>query len=169
MRPCPIIRGMYGKPPGEKVWHVLHLGVIAAAALTVGTALSGRAPRPPETQTGEASAARAEEPSARKPEEPLATKTGLASFYGAVGSKELFAAHPSYASGTLVRVTNLKNGREVIVRISDRGPKAGKQAEGFIIDLSRAAARELDFIRAGIARVRVEVLEWGEGRGGRGG
>ncbi|HEX8071274.1 MAG TPA: septal ring lytic transglycosylase RlpA family protein [Pyrinomonadaceae bacterium] len=98
---------------------------------------------------------------------PLATKTGLASFYGVPQSKELFAAHPTYARGTLVRVTNLKNGREVIVRISDRGPKAGKQAEGFIIDLSRAAAHELDFIRAGIVRVRIEVLEWGKSRGGQ--
>jgi rare lipoprotein A len=159
------MRGMYGKPPGGKVWHVLHLGVIAAAAITVGTALSSRAPKPPGPQTVSAPAPRAEEPPAREPEKPLATRTGLASFYGAPRSKELFAAHPSYASGTLVRVTNLENGREVIVRVSDRGPKTGKQAEGFIIDLSRAAARELDFIRAGVARVRIEVLEWGKGRG----
>ena len=169
VRPCPIIRGMYGKPPSGKVWHVLHLGVIAAAAITVGTALLSRAPKPPEPQTWDSSATRAEKPPARRPEKPLAMKTGLASFYGAVGSKELFAAHPSYAIGTLVRVTNLKNGREVIVRVTDRGPKAGKQAEGFIIDLSRAAARELDFIRAGVARVRIEVLEWGKGRGEPGG
>ena len=159
---------MYGKPPGGKVWHILHLGVIAATSIIIGTALSSRALKPSETQTGEAPATRAEKPPARKPEKPLATKTGLASFYGAVGSKELFAAHPSYASGTLVRVTNLKNGREVIVRIRDRGPKTGKQAEGFIIDLSRAAAKELDFIRAGIVRVRIEVLEWGKGRGEQG-
>ena len=156
---------MYGKPPGGEVWYVLHLGVIAAAAITVGTALSSRAPKSPEPQMGDASAIRAEQPPARKPEKPLATKTGLAAFYGAAGSNELFAAHPSYARGTLVRVTNLKNGREVIVRVSDRGPKTGKQAEGFIIALSRTAARELDFIRAGVARVRIEVLEWGKGRG----
>src|SRR5947209_3036735 len=110
VRPRSIMRGMYGKPPGGKVWHILHLGVIAATSIIIGTALSSRALKPPETQTGEAPATRAEKPPARKPEKPLATKTGLASFYGAVGSKELFAAHPSYASGTLVRVTNLKNG-----------------------------------------------------------
>jgi rare lipoprotein A len=156
------------KPPSGKVWYILHLGVIAAASITIGAALSGRAAKPPETQKVEASATRAEKPPARKAEKPLATKTGLASFYGAAHSKELFAAHPSYAKGTLVRVTNLKNGREVIVRISDRGPKAGKQAEGLIIDLSRAAASELDFIRAGIVRVRIEVLKWGRGRGEQG-
>ena len=155
------------KPPGPKAWHILHLGVIAAASITVGAALSVRPPRPPEARTG-ASVARAEEPPAREPEKVLAEKTGLASYYGAASSNELFAAHPSYARGTLVRVTNLRNGREVVVRISDRGPTAGKQAEGLIIDLSRAAARELDFIRAGIVRVRIEVLEWGKGRGGQG-
>jgi rare lipoprotein A len=162
------MRGMYAKPPGGKVWLILHLGVVVVASITVGAALSGRPPQPPETQKAEASATRAETPPAREPETPLATKTGLASFYGSARSKELFAAHPSYARGTLVRVTNLKNGREVIVRISDRGPTAGKQAEGLIIDLSRAAAEELDFIRAGIVRVRIDVLEWGKGRGGQG-
>ena len=156
------------KPSSGKVWHILHLGVIAAASITIGADLSGRAPKPPETQMGEASTIRAEKLPARKPEKPLATKTGLASFYGAAGSNEWFAAHPSYAIGTLVRGTNLKNGREVIVRISDRGPTIGKQAEGLIIDLSRAAAKELDFIRAGIVRVRIEVLEWGKGRGKQG-
>lgn len=159
---------MYAKPPGGKVWLILHLGVVAAASITIGAALSGRAPQQPETQKAEASATRAELPPAREPETPLATTTGLASFYGSARSKELFAAHPSYARGTLVRVTNLKNGREVIVRISDRGPTAGKQAEGLIIDLSRAAAGELDFIRAGIVRVRVEVLKWGKARGEQG-
>lgn len=153
------------KPPGRKLWHILHLGVMAAASLTIGAALSSRAPKPPETQTGKSLATRDEKPPASKPVKPLATKTGMASFYGAEGSKKLFAAHPSYSMGTLVRVTHLGNGREVVVRISDRGPTKGKQAEGFIIDLSRAAARELDFIRAGIVRVRVEVLEWGGARG----
>ena len=160
--------GMDVKPPGGKVWLIFHLGVVVAASVTIGAALSGRAPKPPETRKAEAPAARAEAPPATKPEKPLATKTGLASFYGSARNKELFAAHPSYARGTLVRVTNLQNGREVIVRISDRGATAGKQAEGLIIDLSRAAAVELDFIRAGIVRVRVEVLKWGKGRGKQG-
>lgn len=145
---------------------LLRPGVIAAASVTICAASPGCGPRPPDAQRGQLFAAQAEIPSARKPEKPLATKTGLASFYGAAGRAELFAAHPSYPMGTLVRVTNLENGREVVVRISDRGPTAAKQAEGLIIDVSRGAAEELDFIRAGIVRVRVEVLKWGGRRAG---
>ena len=94
----------------------------------------------------------------------LETQTGLASFYGSAEDSELFAAHPSYPLGTLARVTNLENDRKVEVRITDRGPKPRKQAEGRIIDLSWAAARELDFTKEGIVRVRVEVLKWGSDR-----
>jgi rare lipoprotein A len=73
----------------------------------------------------------------------------------------MVAAHPSYPFGTLVRVTNLKNGRSVRVRIVDRGPARGPRDDGVIIDLSRAAAEALDFVREGRTRVRVEVLRWG--------
>ena len=55
---------------------------------------------------------------------------------------------------TRVRVTNLKNGRQVVVRINDRGPYSRKR----IIDLSRAAAVKLDMIGAGVVPARVEVL-----------
>lgn len=79
--------------------------------------------------------------------------------------KELTAAHRSYPFGTLLRVTNLRNDRSVDVRVTDRGPFGARaKARGTIIDLSRRAARELDFVRAGRTPVRVEVLEWGEGR-----
>jgi rare lipoprotein A len=71
----------------------------------------------------------------------------------------LIAAHPRHPFGTTVRVTNLANGRSVTVRIVDRGPSRGPRANGVIIDLSRAAAEALDFIRTGRARVRLEVLE----------
>jgi len=71
----------------------------------------------------------------------------------------LVAAHPTYAFGTVVRVTNLRNGRSTEVRIVDRGPSRGSRASGVIIDLSRAAAEELGFIRAGRVRVRLDVLE----------
>jgi rare lipoprotein A len=54
-----------------------------------------------------------------------------------------------------VRVTNLANGRSVVVRINDRGPLV----DGRIIDLSRAAARELGVLGAGLFSVRLEVLE----------
>jgi rare lipoprotein A len=97
----------------------------------------------------------------------------LASYYGAnfhgktaasgvrFDMNAMVAAHPSYPFGTLVRVTNLNNGRSVQVRVLDRGPGSGPQADGIIIDLSRGAAEALDFLRAGRARVRLEVLRWG--------
>lgn len=70
----------------------------------------------------------------------------------------LTAAHRSYPFGTVVRVTNLANDRHVTLRINDRGPFV----PGRIIDVSKRAANELGFVRAGLAEVRVEVLTWGE-------
>ena len=74
----------------------------------------------------------------------------------------LVAAHPNYPFGTLLRVTNLANGRSVQVRILDRGPARRIQAEGVIVDLSRRAAERLGYIRQGRTRVRLEVLEWAD-------
>jgi rare lipoprotein A len=103
----------------------------------------------------------------------LDAREGLASYYGkafhgkVTASGALFdmnamvAAHPSYPFGTVVRVTNLRNGRSLDVRILDRGPAARPRAEGVIIDVSQGAARALGFVRAGRARVRLEVLRWG--------
>ncbi len=65
------------------------------------------------------------------------------------------AAHRTLPFGTRVQVTNLANGRSVVVTITDRGPFA----PGRIIDVSRRAASRLDFVRAGTARVRIKVLE----------
>lgn len=90
-----------------------------------------------------------------------AHEAGLASWYGkafhgrrsANGSKfnmnSLTAAHPDLAFGTMVKVVNEKNGRSVVVKITDRGPFSG----GRIIDLSKEAARRLGFISAGVAPV----------------
>jgi rare lipoprotein A len=66
----------------------------------------------------------------------------------------LTAAHRLLPFGTRVQVHNLRNARIVEVRITDRGPFV----EGRLIDLSRAAARVLGFQRAGLERVRLEVL-----------
>jgi rare lipoprotein A len=66
----------------------------------------------------------------------------------------LTAAHRILPMHTQVRVVNLENGRSIILRINDRGPFAKER----IIDLSYAAAKELDIIRRGTARVRVESL-----------
>ena len=94
-------------------------------------------------------------------------QTGIASWYGpgfdgkATANGETYdqnaltAAHNTLPLPTIVRVTNLENGRAIELRINDRGPFA----HGRIIDVSRRAAQLLGFETAGTARVRVEVLE----------
>jgi rare lipoprotein A len=103
----------------------------------------------------------------------LETREGLASYYGrefhgkttASGIRfdmnAMVAAHPSYPFGTLLRVTNVANGRSTSVRIVDRGPAPRLQSDGIVIDVSRRAAEVLGFIQQGRTRVRVEVLAWG--------
>jgi len=63
-----------------------------------------------------------------------------------------------------VKVTNLENDRSVMVRVIDRGPAKPERREGVIIDLSRAAAKRLDFTDDGRARVRIEVVKMGKFR-----
>jgi rare lipoprotein A len=70
---------------------------------------------------------------------------------------EFTAAHREYPFGTWVRVICETSGNSVIVRINDRGPRIRSRA----IDLSRAAAKELGMLRAGLVPVRMEVLAWG--------
>jgi len=72
----------------------------------------------------------------------------------------LSAAHPSYRMGTVVRVTNLSNDKNVIIKINDRMPFRPDR----IIDLSLGCAMELDMVNVGITEVKVEVLEWGKGK-----
>ena len=67
----------------------------------------------------------------------------------------LTAAHRTLPFGTRLRVTNVDNGRSVVVRVNDRGPFA----HGRLIDVSRAAALELGVVGAGLFTVRVEILE----------
>ena len=67
---------------------------------------------------------------------------------------ELTAAHPTLPLGTWVRVTNLRNGRKVYVRINDRGPIIPDR----IIDLSYSAATELRFTDKGLQRVRLDLI-----------
>jgi rare lipoprotein A len=94
------------------------------------------------------------------------TETGIASWYGVpyngrrsangeVYDMEKFtAAHRSLPFDTWVEVTNLENRKRVDVRITDRGPFL----HGRIIDLSLAAAREIDMVQAGTVRVRIKVI-----------
>lgn len=100
----------------------------------------------------------------------LSTEIGIASYYGKefhgkkTASGEIFdmykfsAAHQDYPLGTIVRVTNLSNGKSLVLKINDRGPFL----KGRIIDLSYAAANELDFVLEGTTTVKIEVLIWGQ-------
>ena len=99
----------------------------------------------------------------------LFTVSGTSSWYGSKfhGRKtangevydmnRLSAAHKELPLGSWIRVTNLKNKRKVILRVNDRGPFI----EGRILDLSRKAAEELDFLIDGLTEVKIEVLSWG--------
>jgi rare lipoprotein A len=94
------------------------------------------------------------------------TFRGFASYYGdkfhgrTTANGEVFdqealtAAHKTLPFGTIVKVTNVKNNRTVVVRVNDRGPFV----EGRIIDLSRRAAEEIDMIRAGVTEVEIEIV-----------
>lgn len=93
-------------------------------------------------------------------------QVGVASYYGGMfnGRKtangEIFnenhytAAHKTLALGSYALVTNLRNGRKVIVKINDRGPFSKDR----IIDLSKGAAKEIGMVHSGVARVRVEAM-----------
>jgi rare lipoprotein A len=97
---------------------------------------------------------------------PISVETGLASWYGSpyhnrrgsngeiYNMQAMTAAHRTLPLGSIVRVTNLKTGHSALVRITDRGPFI----EGRILDLSQAAAKKVDVLQAGVARVRIEVL-----------
>ena len=94
------------------------------------------------------------------------TETGIASWYGApyngrrsangevYDMEKLTAAHRTLPFDTWLEVTNLQNQKRVDVRITDRGPFVN----GRIIDLSLAAAREIDMVQSGIVRVRIKVI-----------
>jgi rare lipoprotein A len=99
-------------------------------------------------------------------EQPRYDETGIASWYGdafnmkATANGEIFdmnqfsAAHTTLPLPSMVEVTNLDNGRKLVVRVNDRGPFVG----GRLIDLSHAAAAELGYDRAGVAHVRVRYV-----------
>ncbi len=92
---------------------------------------------------------------------------GAASYYGdelagrptasgeSFDPKQLTAAHRTLPFGTRLRVTNIRNGKSVVVRVNDRGPFTGNRA----LDLSYSAARQIGMLRRGTARVRMEVLK----------
>ncbi|HEV3510958.1 MAG TPA: septal ring lytic transglycosylase RlpA family protein [Candidatus Sulfotelmatobacter sp.] len=107
------------------------------------------------------------EPTIPADAKPLATETGLASWYGppyhnrrgsngeVYNMHAMTAAHRTYPLGSIVRVTNVKTGSVALVRITDRGPFI----PGRIVDLSLAAAQKVDVVRPGVAEVKVELME----------
>lgn len=96
---------------------------------------------------------------------PIYTEVGVASWYGPPYNRRraangkiydqnaVTAAHRTLPLGSLIRVTNLENGRSATMRVTDRGPFV----PGRILDLSRGAAKELGMLRTGTAKVRIEV------------
>jgi len=125
-------------------------------------------PKPTVSEEEEEKAEEEKEAAAVPPDaKPLFEETGLASWYGApfhnlkTSNGETYnmhaftAAHRTLPLGTIIRVTNVKTGNSAIVRITDRGPFI----KGRILDLSYAAAKKCDVWRAGVTKVRLEVLK----------
>jgi rare lipoprotein A len=123
------------------------LGLVVCALTTA--CASSKAPRPPAA-----------------PPAPGTRIVGLASWYGprhqghATASGETYdvnqltAAHRTIPFGTRLRVTNVENGRSVVVRVNDRGP----WKENRVLDVSLAAARALGMVGDGVTRVEIVVL-----------
>jgi rare lipoprotein A len=124
-------------------------------------------PAPKEKPSEAAENPELAEPTLPPDAKPLATETGLASWYGppyhnrrgsngeVYNMNAMTAAHRTYPLGSIVRVTNVKTGSTALVRITDRGPFI----RGRVIDLSLAAAKKLDVQKPGIAEVKVELME----------
>ena len=146
---------------------ILGVGWVAVIII-LGSMMTGCASSPRFTRGG-TEQSKAHGSSA--PVKSLKTMEGIASYYAddfngkktANGETydmyKMTAAHRSLPFNTKVKVTNLDNKRSIIVRINDRGPFKLER----IIDLSLGAATQLGMKGAGTARVKLEVVEWGEG------
>jgi rare lipoprotein A len=140
------------QPDGRAGRGILALRVAALALLAAASACTAVPPPAP--------------PAPAAVEQPTYAETGMASWYGrdhqgkktAAGERfdmnQLTAAHRTLPLNTMVRVTNIENQKTVKVRINDRGPYARTR----IIDLSSRAARALDIVDDGMAKVRLEVF-----------
>jgi rare lipoprotein A len=94
-------------------------------------------------------------------------ETGLAAFYGgrleghktacggSYAASELTTAHRTLPCGTKLRITNTKNAKSVVATVNDRGPTSKNR----IVDVSRAVAEQLDFVKQGTTTVEVEVVK----------
>jgi rare lipoprotein A (peptidoglycan hydrolase) len=136
----------------RRLFVVLALGALAACT---------ERPMPPPTPV-----TALPEPAPQAPAQPYFSQTGVASWYGGfhhgrkTASGERFdmhaltAAHRTLQLGTVVRITNIENGRTATVRVNDRGP----YKRGRVIDLSAEVARQLDMKKDGLAEVRIEAF-----------
>jgi rare lipoprotein A len=158
-------------------WHFSDLrpGVRLFAAIALAATLAACAQSPSVTnQTALQAAYRQKSVALAHTHRQLTTRTrvpgkegtsyGLASFYGegsetASGEKfdpkGLTAAHPTLPFGTRLRVTNVSNGRSVIVRINDRGPFVA----GRTVDVSSSAAERIGIVERGVAKVKLDVVQ----------
>ncbi len=143
---------------------------LMAALLVIGL---GAAQGPNNSEASSAPDKSAQiKPEIRKQAKSQPYQVGTASWYGedfegkttASGEDyemyDMTAAHPTLPLGSYVRVTNLRNGRAVVVKVNDRGPIV----EGRIIDLSYGAAQALQFQQRGLQRVRLDVVKKGTSR-----
>jgi rare lipoprotein A len=141
----------------------------ATALITIAALMPGCAKKKKVVMVPLPPAAKTPAPTAKPPVSPEKTgdvETGVASWYGypyhgrraANGEiydmEKLTAAHRTLAFETWVEVQNVDNGRNVTVRITDRGPFI----DGRIIDLSKAAARSIDMLGPGLANVRIKIV-----------
>src|ERR1700739_681772 len=138
---------------------------LSVASLGAGAASGRGSSEAAKVTTARVISARGQKPHKNQKSPPY--QVGTASWYGdyfqgkQTASGELFdmhdftAAHPALPLGTFVQVTNLRNGRGVVVRINDRGPVV----DGRIIDVSYNAARALGFKERGLQRVRLDIYE----------
>jgi rare lipoprotein A len=144
----------------------MRLRLAHGLALAFLIASLGAAQGPNNSEATPASKPARSKPEVRKQAKPTAYQVGTASWYGeyfdgkptASGEPydmyDMTAAHLTLPLGSYVRVTNLHNGKAVVVRVNDRGPIV----PGRIIDLSYGAAQALQFTQKGLQRVRLDVV-----------
>ena len=140
---------------------LLSVASLGAGAASGPSLEAAKVIKPQVTATGKQTSGHTSKLTKKSP----AYQVGTASWYGdyfqgkqtASGEpfnmNDLTAAHPTLPLGTFVKVTNLRNGKAVVVRINDRGPVV----DGRIIDLSYNAARALGFKERGLQTVRLDV------------
>jgi rare lipoprotein A len=148
----------------ESLVVILSIASLGAGAASGPSSLeAAKVTKPPVLETGGHQTRKSKTSSPKS----KAYQIGTASWYGdyfqgkltASGEpfdkRDFTAAHPSLPLGTFVKVTNLRNGKAVVVKINDRGPVV----EGRIIDLSYNAARALGYSERGVQTVRLDLYQ----------